>query len=296
MDLTPEQRKKLREGIIKTYPDSEDLEILLSDNMDINFSEIAQGNKYETQVFNLLKYLEAQGKLEELLRAIAEDKPKSLFAKQIRQEFAYIFEDGETDKTDCQKLYRHLLKLGYERQVEEFVRLVQTQAIAAFVIHGSLKHGQRWLLNRLVDRYLPQNINPNTIIIDFGRAVSPTDIESLWQELGRKFSPKSNLQPTEIVPLIYHRWQTESILIVINDIHLMPEKYLEKFVTEFWHPLVRLTPQEGVSRNSNKLLMFLVDFQGSVEKLEGIFTEKVTNTQPEKPLRPLPLVNLQKNR
>lgn len=283
MPLTGEQRKKLREGVIRTYCEPESLQMFLGEEMDIDLEAIARGERYETQVYNLIKHLESEGRLGEFIAAIARDKPQSPFTAELRQLFPEIF--GQ-EITDCKKLYRHLLKLGYERQVEEFVSLIQSQSIGAFVIHGSLHHGQRWLLNRLVYQYLPDNLNPHKICIEFSRAVGRTDIASLWEELGRDCGLRESYEPRQIVKKIYRRWQTENILIAIHDIHLMPQNYLETFVQEFWHPLVKCSEEEGEKTSSYKLLMFLIDYDGSVEKLEGIFTETVDPVRPEQPLRP----------
>jgi hypothetical protein len=205
----------------------------------------------------------------------------------LKDEFPEMFaEEAEDTIADGKKLYRHLLKLGYERQVQEFVKLIQTQSLGAFVIHGSLNHGQKWLLNRLVEQYVPQTLNAHTINIDFSTAVSKTDINNLWRRLGRDSGLQGDFLPKEIVKKIYRRWQTESILIVIQCIHLIPQDYLKIFIREFWHPLVDRASEVEENRDSRKLLMFLIDYEGSIQQLEDVFSEAVDPSKPEKPLRP----------
>jgi hypothetical protein len=104
--------------------------------------------------------------------------------------------------------------------------------------------------------------------------------------LGRDSGLQGDFLPKEIVKKIYRRWQTESILIVIQCIHLIPQDYLKTFIREFWYPLVDMAPEVEKNRDSRKLLMFLIDYEGSIQQLEDVFSEAVDPSKPEKPLRP----------
>ena len=286
--LTNPQLEKLSEAILKGYTE-EELEILLSYRMDIRYQEIIQGKSYQTRLFRLLQFLNGKGTIGELIKVIVNDRSDNQDIQELKDEFPELFaEETEDTIADSKKLYRHLLKLGYERQVQEFVKLVQTQSLGAFVIHGSLNHGQKWLLNRLVVQYVPQTLNDHTINIDFNTAVNKTDINSLWRRLGRDsgLQVQVDYQPEKIVEKIHGRWQTESILIVAHSIHLISQGYLEKFIKKFWHPLVDMAPEVEKNRDSHKLLMFLIDYEGSIQQLEDVFSEAVDPSKPEKPLRP----------
>ena len=282
--LTGPQIKKLRQAILTAY-DQDWLDMLLLEEMDIEYRAIAQGANYETRVFKLIQSLEAQGKIGELIQAIVNDRPDNQDTQKLKDEFPELFaEETEDTIVDVRKLYEHLLKLGYERQVQEFVKLIQTQSLGAFVIHGSLNHGQKWLLNRLVEQYVPQTLNALTINIDFSTVLSRFDINSLWRRLGQDSGLQGEFLPKEIVKKIYRRWQTESVLIVIHCIHLIPQDYLEIFIKEFWHPLVDMASGVEKNRDSRKLLMFLIDYEGSIQNLEDVFSEAVDPSKPEKPL------------
>ncbi|MGK7895405.1 MAG: hypothetical protein AB4372_17740 [Xenococcus sp. (in: cyanobacteria)] len=143
------------------------------------------------------------------------------------------------DKTcNSEQLYRTLLKLGYDKQVRLFVRLIQAQSVAAFLIHGSYKYGQRWLLNRLVDQYLPSCITARRIKIELGRVIGGTDVTALWQELGDRLGQRGEQpSPLEIAEGVYRWWQTENVLLIFHDVNLMPKEYLETLIGEFWKPL-----------------------------------------------------------
>ena len=283
--LTGQQLEKLREAILDGYTDEEELEMLLSDRMSIGYQAIAQGRSYQTRLLRLLQSLGGKGRIGELIQTIVNDRPDNQDIQKLRDEFPELFaEETEDTIADGKKLYQHLLKLGYERQVQEFLKLIQTQSLGAFVIHGSLNHGQKWLLNRLVEDYVPQTLNANPIPLDFSTAVSRFDINSSWRQLGKRLGLQGDHQPEEIVKKIYRRWQTESVLIVIHCIHLISQDYLETFIREFWHTLVNLAPEVEENRHSYKLLMFLIDYDGPTQQLEDVFSEAVDPSKPKKPL------------
>ncbi len=193
----------------------------------------------------------------------------------------------DLDKTsNSEQLYRTLLKLGYEKQVRLFVRLTQAQSVGAFLIHGSYKYGQRWLLNRLVDQYVPNSINARKIKIELGRVVRRTEVTAIWQELGDRLG-QSGQQPSslEIAEGVYRWWQTENVMLIFHDVNLMPKDYLEKLIGKFWKPLANKARKADSGESKSQLLMFLVDYDGSVGNLDHLFAEKVDSNQPDAPLR-----------
>ncbi|MEY3827489.1 MAG: hypothetical protein RLZZ148_2308, partial [Cyanobacteriota bacterium] len=60
MLLTGKQKEILKEGIIGAYREGE-LEILLSEKMDLRYSPIARGEEYISRVAFLVEKLEADG-------------------------------------------------------------------------------------------------------------------------------------------------------------------------------------------------------------------------------------------
>jgi hypothetical protein len=75
--LSGQQRKILRESIVAAYPNPEDLVRVIDEEMDIKLGVIEHGSNYSTRVFNLLQGMEAQGRLEELIRAVIRANPTS---------------------------------------------------------------------------------------------------------------------------------------------------------------------------------------------------------------------------
>lgn len=214
--------------------------------------------------------------------------------KQAESKRDKIYQELEAldRNTNSEKLYRTLLKLGYEKQVRSFVRLIQKQKVSAFLIHGSVNYGQRWLLNNLVEQYVPASISGKKIRIELGCGVQNTGMNFLWRELGRRVgikrfpSPSTEEITEEITKRVYHCWQTENVLLVFDRVNVMPQDYLEQLITEFWQPLAQKAIQ-GASRESDyQLLLFLVDREGTVGSLDHLFCDQGDIDKPHTPVRP----------
>ncbi|MDJ0746983.1 MAG: hypothetical protein QNJ32_27075 [Xenococcaceae cyanobacterium MO_167.B27] len=174
----------------------------LDEHLKRRYSELQQEYNYLSDEIEYLRHLERRRELRPLegFRLQQQIKEAEQKRERVKQELE------ELDKTsNSEQLYRMLLKLGYERQVQLFLRLIQVQSVAAFLIHGSLKYGQRWLLNRLVEQYVPHSINYKKIRIELSRSVRRTDVKTLWRELGNKVLGKRYQPPSplEIIEGVY---------------------------------------------------------------------------------------------
>ena len=217
----------------------------LDERLKRRYSELQQEYNDLSEEIEYLRHSERTAELRprEGFRLQQQIKEAQQKRERIHQELK------ELDKTsNSEQLYRMLLKLGYERQVRLFLRLIQTQSVAAFLIHGSLKYGQRWLLNRLVEQYVPHNTNYNKIRIELSRTVRRTDVQTLWRELGNKVLGKRYPPPSplEIAEGVYRLWQTENVLLVFHDVNFIPQDYLEKLIKEFWQSLAHKVRQAGL--------------------------------------------------
>ena len=90
MILTGQQRGILKEGILGAYPNEDEFSILLSEKMDLSYSAIARGNDYTSRVAYLVKTLQADGRVGELIKVIVEKKPNSPYLKQVKTEFENV--------------------------------------------------------------------------------------------------------------------------------------------------------------------------------------------------------------
>jgi hypothetical protein len=84
--LSGQQRKILRESILAAYPNPENLVMVIDEQMDIRLGVIERGNNYDTRVFNLLQDMEAQGRLEELIKAVIRANPDSPHWERVKAE------------------------------------------------------------------------------------------------------------------------------------------------------------------------------------------------------------------
>ncbi|MDJ0593458.1 MAG: hypothetical protein QNJ72_26310 [Pleurocapsa sp. MO_226.B13] len=258
--------------------------MLLDEHLKRRYSELQQ--KYNA-LSNEIEYLSQAERTSNL-------RPKEIWQlqqqiKEAQQERERINQElKELDKTsNSEQLYRMLLKLGYERQVRLFLRLIQAQSVAAFLIHGSLRYGQRWLLNRLVEQYVPHNTNYKKIRIELSRTVRRIDVQTLWRELGNKVLGKRYPPPSplEIAEGVYRLWQTENVLLVFHDVNFIPQDYLEQLIKEFWQPLAQKVRQAGLRASKYKLLIFFIDYDGSVGNLDRLFVDRVNSNQADAPVR-----------
>lgn len=189
-----------------------------------------------------------------------------------------------------EELYRALLKLGYREQVRSFLKFLKAQSIGAFLIHGLLDHGQRWLLNRLVTQHIRFGTMGKMVRIELDRIGRRRDISALWRELGGRVGLGRQHSPTEIAQRVFHWWKTQNVILVFHGVDCMPEGYLQELLDEFWLPLASQA-REVVSPTKYQLLMFLVDYEGCVGCQDTIFVEELETTwEPRVPIK-LPIIN-----
>ena len=210
---------------------------------------------------------------------------------RIKQEI----ENQNLSENSC-NLYQALLKLGYLEQIISFKRFLKNQSIASFLIHGSPDYGQRWLLNRLITQHVRYETTGKLVRVQLSRIARRRDISALWRELGGRVGLGGKPTPSEVVEGIYGCWETQSVILVFHDVDCMPQEYLQQLIQDFWLPLATQA-REVVSQTRNypqtnnyQLLMFLVDYEGSVGKQNTLFVEKLEpNWEPKIPIK-LPLI------
>jgi len=69
------QKRILREGILETF-DRSDLEIMLSDNLEVKFANVVGAGTYEKQVFDLIEWMVRRAKLGRLIDAVTAQRPE----------------------------------------------------------------------------------------------------------------------------------------------------------------------------------------------------------------------------
>ena len=209
-------------------------------------------------------------------------------AEAEREQIAQQLTELESTSSAVDKnLYRILLRLGYRQQIRLFRRLMETDSVAAFLIHGYPDYGQRWLLNRLVIQYVPKLLTGKIIKVNVGRKVRRNDVSALWREVaGRVGLRGKQASPAEIAKEVCRCLQTQNVLLVFHEIDTMPETSLGELLHEFWQPLVSEVQNSQCQLSSFKLLMFLVDYEGCVDDWEVPFVDKLNASWgPQMPIK-----------
>ncbi len=171
------------------------------------------------------------------------------------------------------RLYQALLKLGYRKQVLTFRKFVQNYPVSAFLIHGGVEYGQRWLLNRLVVQHTRDSITGKVIKFNLTRVARRSDVAALWRELGSRVGLGRQGEISAIVERVYQWWQTQNVLIIFNEVDYLPEFFLNSLLQEFWKPLAIRAWQTGKPSSPYRLLMFLIDNDGCVGDWKIPFVE-----------------------
>lgn len=180
---------------------------------------------------------------------------------------ASIQSQGIVEKSsDTNRLYNALLKLDYKEQVRIFRTFVeQKHQVGAFLIHGEPEYGQNWLLHRLLKQF-PHSPADKVFIFNFQRMGRGRSLEALWRELGNWSGLKNVHSPQKIVEQISGLCQTQTIILVLRNLSVVDEQYIEKLLQDFWLPLAEMVRNFPHQSSKYYLLMFLVDNDGCIDK------------------------------
>jgi hypothetical protein len=190
---------------------------------------------------------------------------------------------------DSQHLYEELWGLGYRQQARLFRRLVDSTSVGAFLVYGpSSEYGQRWLINRLVQQFIPGCLTTGKVVrIELSRIGRKSDVNALWRELaGRVGLVGKPALPLDITERICKCWQTQHVFMVLHDVDCIPVSVLEELIHNFWLPLAQRAREVQSQANKFKLLLFLVDYEGRTESQGKTFVERLDSSwEPHIPVR-----------
>ncbi|MGF1991171.1 MAG: hypothetical protein RMY62_025340 [Nostoc sp. ZfuVER08] len=184
------------------------------------------------------------------------------------------------------RVYRALLKLGYQTQTGTFRQFIQANSVAAFLIHGSLWYGQGWLLNRLVSKYVTNYVNAKRVGINLSRVARRSDVAALWRELSYGVGLGWQSSDSEVIERVYKWSRTQTVLLIFDNVNHLSETFLQEMILKFWFPLV--TKARGTTRQTTQfqLFMFLVDNEGCVDSWNISFAEQLNpDWQPDTPVK-----------
>jgi hypothetical protein len=84
MILTGEQKAALKEAVVQAYRE-EELEVLLTEKMELSYEAIARGATYTDRVAFLIKHLENEGKIGQFIQVIVEKKSNSPYLERVKK-------------------------------------------------------------------------------------------------------------------------------------------------------------------------------------------------------------------
>lgn len=214
--------------------------------------------------------------------AESEAQPREIEQQQRSEQPIATFDNGT--------LYNALLRLNFTNQVSLFRRFVAEHTVVSCLIHGEPEYGQRWLLNRLV-QLVPNGRSAKVIQFGLSRKSRANYIESLWRELGGRVGLPGQHPPKEIAKAVCKLWETQTVILVFQNLDQMPQEYMSQFLCEFWLPLVDISSKCLTRSGSYRLLMLLVDYSGCVEQWKINCVEALDSTWKPQILVKLPRLN-----
>ncbi len=227
---------------------------------------------------------EVKQEIKELDKVLGQENQKQGAALEI---------NSSNQASTSEKLYYALLRLNYQTQILSFRQFIERRSAAAFVIHGSEKHGQRWLLNRLVRQHFSDIINDKVVPVRLKRLGRSSDISALWRELAERVGLQTRpsvASPSEVAERVCQWLQTQNVILVFHNVDHMPKSFLPELLHKFWLPLVNKTRDDKSQTSNFQLLMFLIDYTGCVSSWDFAFAETLEPTwNPEVPIR-LPMI------
>jgi hypothetical protein len=90
LDLNNKQQQKLQEALISAFPSEAKLTMMLEYQLEIRLNTIAGGSNYEEIMFNLVKWFENQGRLQDLIDAARRKNSGNPKLKEFAREIGLV--------------------------------------------------------------------------------------------------------------------------------------------------------------------------------------------------------------
>lgn len=163
-----------------------------------------------------------------------------------------------------QRLHEKLMTLDFRPQVKQFQKVIEQQRIAAFLVHGPRKHGQRFLTRRLL-HFRQEWGTGQRIVVDAGSNGIGKDEDDLWGQVAKQMGEPYKTDKRKLAEKVCEWWKSQDVIFVFLTVDYIPPALLAKWIDEFWKPIVdAASEQQDLTMRNTYLLLFLVDFDGSV--------------------------------
>jgi hypothetical protein len=114
-NLTGEQCQKLRVALMSAFPNSKDLEMMLWEKLEVKLNSISSEEEYPHTVFEVIRWFESHGKIEELLKGATKANISNPKLKEIKDIFLNPITQNEINelKEILKKVKLEILKSCY---------------------------------------------------------------------------------------------------------------------------------------------------------------------------------------
>lgn len=157
------------------------------------------------------------------------------------------------------RLYHHLINLNFSAQRRAFLETVKSRSIAALLIDGAPDHGQRWLLNRLLQRFDPCRVLPIDMRVlkqSYGLSMG-----ALCHEIG-KHAHTTLATPAEAAQVLCDLWANQTTVLLLRSFDRVGERFASAIVEQLWATVVATSLAAACAGGPTKLLLVLEDGRG----------------------------------
>jgi hypothetical protein len=216
----------------------------------------------ENDVLTQIKYEEEIKEREEKLEEL--EAELSLIEEQLENPDRKT--QQQSSKIGFESLFTTLMRLGFSEQERVFEKVVEKEHEGAFLIQGKNKqYGQKWLAHRLsLSYYIHENFRNYYISIDLDRRSLATNMTGIWEEFALSLCPEENYQPEDIIKNIFKLLQSQNVVICFDNVDESVEDNLLGLIDSFWYKLAKKTRDNNLLHSPYKLLVFFIDYQGTV--------------------------------
>lgn len=161
---------------------------------------------------------------------------------------------------DRVRFYEALCRLDFKRQLRLARGVLGREPVAAFAIHGPRGHGQRWLLNRILDP-LPGKVIP----FDAARLLGAPGVDDLWRDLAPHVGLRRGSAHRDIARQVATCRRTRHVLLRLDNVQVLDGPGLGAIIDGFWGRLAGMAEEEAEA-GAQKLLMFFIDSGGDASR------------------------------
>jgi hypothetical protein len=248
-----EELKPFRYGLKKADSPAELVDLFFDYILDQNLT----GGKPAFPAFLamlLTRYADGDDRRDELTKLLAEFQAQEPAAPMA----------ASVPALQHQLLHEKLMTLDFQPQVKQFRKVIEKNRIAAFLVHGPRKHGQRFLTRRLI-QFRPEWGIGQRIVVDAGSNGIGKDEEDLWGQVARQMNEPYKTDKHKLAEKVCEWWKTQDVIFVFLTVDYIPPDLLAKWIDEFWKPIATAAREkENLTQRNTHLLLFLVDFDGHV--------------------------------